>query len=389
MAKRLKIALLIESCRASRRALLRGIAAYGRAHGPWLFYHHEGPLRHAAPAELSEWDGDGIIVRTESHKLIHKIEQMGLPMVDPIGSHHREGISQIDTSHQAVARLAADHLLQRGFQHFAYCGFAGLRYSEQRRTHFVSYLAEKGYQSSVYEGLLPRARISAAEKSRPRAATMVRWIDSLAKPVGLMACNDMCAQQVLTVCGEHGIAVPDEVAVIGVDNDEVLCELCDPLLSSIDPNFRKIGYEAAALLDQMIGGRHPPEKETFIEPLGVVTRQSTDVLAIADRDVAAAIHFIREHACDGIHIKHVLQHVQLSRSTLERRFMKLLDHSPRAEIIRVQLQRVKELLIATDFPLAKIAQLAGFNYAESMCDLFKNMTGQSPGQYRKESRARG
>ena len=389
MVKRLRVALVIESCRASRRALLRGIAAYARAHGPWSFYHYDGPPRHSVPAELRGWDGDGIIVRTESGELIRELEALGLPVVDPIGSQSRAGIPQMDTNHQTVARLAANHLLERGFRQFAYCGFAGIGFSEKRKMYFVNCLREQGYRASVYEGPLRRGRISDADKRRARASALAKWIESQVKPVGLMACNDLCAQQVLTTCGEHGIAVPEDVAVIGVDNDEVLCELCDPLLSSVDPNFQRIGYEAAALLDQMINGQELHVENTLVEPLGVLTRRSTDVLAIGDRDVAAAMHFIRQHACDGIGVENVLQQVGLSRSTLERRFASFLGHSPRVEIIRVQLQRVKELLVSTDFPLSKIARLAGFNYAESMCNLFKKTTGQSPGQYRKDALLQG
>ena len=148
---------------------------------------------------------------------------------------------------------------------------------------------------------------------------MATWVDSLPKPVGLMACNDLRAHQVLMVCSERNIAVPDEVAVIGVDNDELICELCHPPLSSIEQNPERAGYEAAALLDRLLDGKTPPVAPIVIEPLGVVHRQSTDVVAVGDADVAAAIRFIRTHACDGIRVGDSLAHVHTSRSTLDRR----------------------------------------------------------------------
>jgi LacI family transcriptional regulator len=388
MARRLRIALLIESSRWYPQELQRGIAAYARAHGPWSFYHQMRALGDTAPAWLKGWACDGILARIESRRLIRQIKKMAVPTVDLYGMYGAEGISTVDNDNQAIAQLAANHLLERGFKQFAYCGFANIHYSDGRRAGFVRHLAEAGYEVAVYDGP-PHARtvdLSSVEvASLLRERELANWIASLPKPLGLMACDDARAQQVLNACGQYGIAVPDELAVIGVDNDEILCELSDPPLSSIDSNAQKIGYEGAALLHRLIEGESPPAEKVLVGPRTVVVRQSTDVLAIADSRVAAAMHFIRQRACDGILIEDVLQHLGLSRSTLERRFTELLGRSPRAEIARVQLQRVKELLRTTDFSLVKIARLAGFNYVESMYYAFKKATGQTPGQYRKQS----
>ena len=200
-----------------------------------------------------------------------------------------------------------------------------------------------------------------------------------------MACNDLRAHQVLMACSDRNIAVPEELAVIGVDNDELICELCQPPLSSIEQNSEGIGYQAARLLDRLLDGEAEPTEPIPVEPLGVVPRQSTSIVAISDADVAAAVHFIRTHVADGIQVSDVLQHVQISRSTLERRFARLLGRSPKAEILRVQLDRVKHLLSMTDFPLEKIARLTGFDYMESLCSTFKRITGQTPGQYRSNN----
>jgi LacI family transcriptional regulator len=288
----------------------------------------------------------------------------------------------------AVVRLAVDHLLGCGLRHFAYCGFAGLGYSESRCRYFVRYVAESGREPHVYQAPHPtRGSTSTIEDhGLIDENDVAAWLRSLPKPLGLVACNDIRAQQVLNACTEYGIAVPRDVAVIGVDNDEVLCELAYPPLSSVELNVPRIGYEAAALLDGMMRGLPPAAEETAVAPLGIVARESTNVLAVPD-DLAAALRFIRERACDGIDVPEVLRHVLLSRSTLERRFAAFIGSTPKAEILRVKIQRVKELLSTTDLPLARIAPLAGFNNVEPMCNLFKSKTGRSPGQYRKESRA--
>jgi LacI family transcriptional regulator len=217
---------------------------------------------------------------------------------------------------------------------------------------------------------------------------LVGWIRTLPKPIGVMACNDERGQQVINACRDLGIAVPDEIAVVGVDNDDVVCDLCDPPLSSVVPNTRKIGFEAAALLEQMIAGKDPPDTPIYIQPLGIVTRRSTDVLAIDDQDTAEAIRFIREHACDGITVEDVVDRLPLSHSALERQFSKLLGRPPKAEIIRVQLERVKQLLAESDFTLKQISVKAGFRHPEYMSAIFKEKVGQTPGQYRQQAQQR-
>ena len=221
---------------------------------------------------------------------------------------------------------------------------------------------------------------------------MAAWLRSLPKPVGLMAVTNNRGHQVLNVCGEHGVAVPDEVAVIGVDNDEnalrvVRSALVERRLESLARGLR--GRRPAGPDDEGQGARRA---ETLIPPLGVVTRKSTDVLTIADADLAAALRLIRQHACDGLTIDDVVNQVHVSRSTLKRRFAALLRRSPNDEIRRVQLEHVMRLLSTTKLPLAKIAPLAGFLHVESMCKRFKKKTGMTPGQYRRlwsEQGARG
>jgi LacI family transcriptional regulator len=386
MQHRRKVAVLVESSRGYGRGLLHGVATYVREHGPWTIHNHERRLYDVAPEWLRRWRGDGIIARVASRRLAGQIARLRVPTVDLLGLHHIKNVPVIITDHRAVARLAADHLLDRGLVHFAFCGFAGIHFSEKRAEYFGEYLAERGYSASVYADPAPPRQDDAASiesENLPRAADIAAWLKSLPKPVGLMAATDDRAHHVLNVCGEYGIAVPDEVAVIGVDNDEMLCDLCDPPLSSVALNPMKVGYEAAALLDRMMRGKPPPKGRILIPPLGVVMRRSTDVLCIADPDLAAAVRFIREHACEGIAVDDVVRRIHLSRSTLKRRFAVILRRSPNEEIQRVQLDRVTQLLCTTRLPLTKIAASAGFRHVESLCKLFKRKIGMTPGHYRK------
>jgi len=281
-----------------------------------------------------------------------------------------------------------DHLRERGFRHLAFCGFPGTNYSDKREKMFIRHLHALGLPCEIFTpGKQPRGggTFAMEQHGLVHEEDASEWLRQLPQPVVLLCCNDIRGQQVLGLCRRLGLAVPDEIAVLGVDNDEVHCDLADPPLSSVIMNTERIGYEAAALLARMMTGHAAPSAPRFIPPLGIATRRSTDVLAIEDRQVAAAARFIREHACEGINVSDVLLAVPLSRSSLERRFAASLNRTPKEEILRVQLQRAKDLLTATDFPLAEIAEKTGFKYPEYLSVIFKLKTGQTPGRYRADS----
>ena len=187
----------------------------------------------------------------------------------------------------------------------------------------------------------------------------------------------------LDACRRVNVLVPEEVAVIGVDNDEILCNLSSPRLTSVDINTVQVGFEASALLDRLMAGVRPPAQPLLLSPLGVVTRESTDILATDDRELAAAIRFIREHACGGLRVKELERKTGLSRRSLERRMEKLLGRSPKEEITRVQIERAKRLLTETDLSVAAIAEKCGYSQPKYFSQVFHAKVGTSPGAYRK------
>jgi LacI family transcriptional regulator len=386
MAIRPRVALLVESSRAYGRGLLHGIAEYVRLHGPWSIYHAERGLADAPPPWLHDWDGDGIIARIEDRRIAKAVCDLGLPTVDLRGVLTDLDVPVMVTDDESVSRMAVDHFLERGFRNLAFCGFASADYSENRSVAFARMVAEAGMECHVFQAREKPPRDTGTRALEQRGlvseAEAARWVEELPKPVGLMACNDIRGQQVLNACREVEIAVPEEVAVLGVDNDDVLCDLSYPTLSSVVPDTHRIGFEAAAMLERMMAGEPPPAPVTYIPPLGVVTRRSTDVLAIEDRHLARAVRYLREHACDGITVEDVLANVPMSRSVFERRFARLFGRSPKAEILRARLDRVKQLLAETEIPVKQIALKAGFTHPEYMNVIFKARIGQTPGQYR-------
>ena len=238
--------------------MLQGIARYVREHGSWSIFHQERRASDPPPAWLKGWRGDGIIARIEDDQLAAVIRRLGVPVVDVRGLLLDLGLPLIETDDEGVIRLAVGHLRERGFRQFAFCGFPGANYSDKRSQIFTRQIGEAGFSCHVYAPPV-RLRSSASFDQEQHGLIyeedVAGWIAELPKPIGLLACNDIRGQQVLNVCREIGVAVPDEVAVLGVDNDEVLCELADPPLSSVIPNTERIGYEAAALLEEMMAGR--------------------------------------------------------------------------------------------------------------------------------------
>jgi LacI family transcriptional regulator len=389
MSESLRIALLIESSRTTGRRILQGIAAYARTHGPWTFFHEHRTLDDPVPPRLRQWKPHGVIFRLLGYKPLRQIRRLGAPAVDLFHDKELLGIPGVNGDHEGLARLAINHFLERGLKNFAYCGLTNMPFSELRGMYFNRFLSERGFRATVfsYPGL-PRETPYAdgLVHAMQYADRLVAWLRNLPKPTGLLVCDDDRARQVLTLCNESGIVVPDEVAVLGVDNDNVECELCTPPLSSVNPNFEQFGFQAAALLDRLMKGSAPPKSRILIPPLCVVARRSTDILTVTDTDAAEAIRFVRDHACKRVSIEEITKHLCASQRTVQRWFRKHLGHSISSEIIRIQVEQVQELLRTTAMTLEEISQVAGFAYVESMQRIFKRIVGMTPGQYRKQTR---
>ncbi len=263
------VLLLIESSRSYGRDCLLGVASYLRSHGGWRVLNIERGLTEHLPRVLRSWSGDGVIVRIENAKIAAAIAGLNLPTVDLRGSFLPPGGATFDTDPQAVGKMAADHFLELGFRNFAYCGFSGVDFSDRRGQAYQDYLAEQDLQVHEYRTATLRAsrRDVLDWELRGELATeeLGNWLRSLPRPLAIFACNDVRGRQVIEACGQAGIAVPEEVAVLGVDDDEVICELSSPPLSSIRPNAQKLGFDGAAMLDDLMSGKSAPA-EVVLDP---------------------------------------------------------------------------------------------------------------------------
>jgi LacI family transcriptional regulator len=374
------VALLIETSRGYGRGVLSGVIRYLRDHGPWSIYIRPHDLGAPLPPWLKNWRGDGILVRTDDARMADAICRTGLPAVDLRSFIPRAGLPVIGLDNHAVVRLAFEHLSNCGLRNFAFCGLPRKRnlWMDLRCRLFRQMVCGQGYSCHVFEQPA-RANIIDWEEEQEQIGA---WILQLPKPIGVMACNDDRGEQVLDACRRVDVLVPDEVAVIGVDNDEILCNLSSPPLSTVDIDAERIGYEAATMLDRMMAGQPAPTQSLLLAPRAVVCRESTDVLATEDHQLATAVRFLRAHACDGLRLKDFMRQNPLSRRALERRVRKLLGRSPKEEITRVQIERAKQLLATTDLPAATIAEKCGYNQAKYFSQVFRSQVGLSPSDYR-------
>lgn len=401
MKKRRKIALIIESSRGFGRDLLLGISNFAQSHDNWEVIHQERTLSEGIPTWIGDIELDGLIARPDSRKLYRHIAQLGLPWVDV--RNHRPvspGVPTVAVDESMVVKAAVQHLLEIGHRKLAFCGFSNFDFSHRRIELFKRYAESKGIKPFTYE-TSPQSPSDPSESkigiASPETTALVEaygiqaeqelidWLVDLPKPIGLFACNDVRGRQILNILHSLRIAVPEEVSVVGVDNDELICKLSTPSLSSVDCNAKLIGYRAAEILQDMIDNKPLEKNFESVRPSGVHIRVSTDTTAISDKLISKALLFIRENACDGIEVTDVVAALPVSRATLERRFRKIMDRSINSEINRVKVAKIKQLLLETELKLSAVAKLTGFNHTEYMSSLFKKLTGLTPGQYRQNN----
>lgn len=381
MKHRKSVALLIETSNAYARGVLEGIVSYVHEHEPWSIYLPEQERGARPPSWLKGWKGDGLIVRIETEEIGEAVAATNLPVIDVSAARRVPNIPWVETNDQSIAKLAAEHLLERGFRHLAFCGNPAYNWSNWREQCFASEVSGSCLSFNVYHTSSNQAKQFSWDREKKR---MEKWLKSLPRPVGVLACYDIMGQQLLDACRQCDVKVPEELALIGVDNDHLLCNLCTPPLSSVIPDSFRTGREAARLLDVLMSGGEVSSEAHLIMPIGVATRQSTDVLAIDDKDIADAVRFIRDHACEGINVSHVLEAVALSRRVLESRFQAMMGRSPHEEITRQRIEKVRQLLIDTDLTLATIAQRTGFRHEEYMSVAFRRAMKTPPGKYRRQ-----
>ena len=376
-----KVVLLIESSRASGRALLNGVADYAHYHGPWSFYWEPAGLETSRP-KLKSLQADGIIMR-DGYRL-DEVLSLGIPAV-VVGHKSKEvpGVVNVITDSAHIGRIGAEHLIQCGFKNFAFVGFSSslnetASWSQVRAENFSLRIGEFGFATQNYRLQSASGRNWVRERN-----ALVTWLKSLPKPIGLMACNDDCGVQVMEACKIAGLSVPDLIGVIGADNDEIVCGLSNPAMSSVAINFERAGFEAAEALQRLMHGAPPAMSKINVPATHIVARRSTDVVAVSDPALGRALRFIRDHSRKAIGVSDVAQATGFSRRALERRFRSEIGISILEQIRKARTEQICKMLVETNLPVGQIAESLGFEDVQHFARYFRSAREVSPLAYRK------
>jgi LacI family transcriptional regulator len=372
-----KVILLLETSREYGRQLQFGITKYSYFNGPWTFYREPGGRDRTLP-RLKDWGANGIIAHVKDATTAQKITDTGIPAV--VKGFPIEGYPLIATDNQTISKMAGDHLLSHGFRHLAYCGYDDLYWSVERGQAFSEHARQASSECFMYQQQRGRAHRTWDRE----LAHMATWLKSLPKPIGVMTCVDERSQHVLHACKMADLDVPTDVAIVGVDNDTLTCSLATPQLSSIALAAERAGYESAELLDRLMKGQDLCDQVIMTSPTHVITRQSTDVMAMDDRMVAKALQYIHTHATETIQVSNVVDTVPISKRALQKRFHAVLGRTILDEIRHTRVDMVAKMLTETNLSIAQIALACGYPGIDHISRSFRKIKHMSPLAYRKQ-----
>ncbi len=380
MKTKKRILLIIESSTSYGRGIVKGIARYAQERNEWWIDIENRGIHEPTPSELKNWNGDGIIGRIYTRETIDLASKSGCPFINLMSSDLEALTIRVD-EHE-VARMALEHFLENGLNRFGFYAFGKCRWLENRSCVFDRAVQKKGFHCYLCPTPVNEQFTAEPIWKNEYEKLLFDWLPTLPRPIGIFTGNDSHAIRLVSVCRKLDIAIPEEIAVLGINDDQHLCEALTPTLSSMDLNSERIGYEAARLLDKSMNGKRQPKHPIVLPPLRIVRRQSTDMLAIENDIVVDALRFIREYATQGISVHHVLDAIHVSVKTLERGFHKFVGRTPEKEIIRVRINHAINLLQESQLSIDEIAQLSGFGSKRYFQQIFRRERGETPSQFR-------
>lgn len=381
-----QVLLTIETSRAYGRGIIEGVSRFIRETESWTIQFEEQGVLTSVPAWLKKWRGDGIICRTGLSPMGIHLRKLGLPLVELLGD-GKKYVSEVQSDSTIAGQMAAEHFIDRGLQHFAYYSYGNTWWGQFRGNAFEKALNERGKECIVFLSKL-RAKPEAFPQWKTLYETpLLKWLVDLPKPVGIWCAADTIAHRLHGAALWLGFRIPDEIAILGIDNDKHLCNIMTPTLSSIDTNPVVVGYHAARLLDKKMKTRFKNKKKTqptvplLIPPTSVVVRQSTDLIASDDPEMVCIGQVVRTRALTRLTVDMIADEFDISRRTLERRYRKAFGRTVDREIFLIRMEHAKKLLRETLLPVAKIGEQVGLD-GNYFIKAFHRHTGQTPKAYR-------
>lgn len=380
-----KILLLTDFSSGYSRSLLRGIVRYSKEHGPWVFYRMPLYYRELYGDDgvvqwANKWKADAVIAQLENVD-IEKLNKLKIPIIIQNYKERADKTCNITGDYFKTGEMAADFFLDRGFSNFAYYGFKDTIWSRERADGYRSRIEEHGYALSMLNNNNKKNEHWSFD-----LPLLSNWLLSLPKPIALFACDDSFASQITETCKIYNISVPEEIAVLGVDNDELICNISDPPLSSIVLDVENGGYRAAEMLHQLMDKHILETFNIVIPPIRIEQRQSTERYATDDKYILKVIEYIKEHFENAISINDLLRIVPFSRRVLEIRFKKEMGISIYQYLLQYRVEQFADLLIKTDKPLAELAAICGFDDYRNVARVFFKYKKTTPLQYRNQSK---
>ncbi len=379
-----KIILLSDFSEEYNKNLLRGITRYSKDHGPWTFCKMPTYYRETIGIEgilqwAKEWEADGIIGQFYNDEEVNKFTEANIPVIAVDFKERFTDIPNITGNYHQTGRLGADYFLKKGFKNFAFYGFNNIVWSRERAEGFEERIQEAGFDVHYYE--LKDSRSNDLWYYKPSALS--DWLKSLPKPIALMTCDDNQGHHITEAARHAGIRIPDDIAVLGVDNDETICHLSDPPLSSIETDSEKGGYEAARLMEQMIENKTCTGPDVVVKATQIVTRHSTDIFASKDKYIVTALKYIHGNLDKNLKVDQVLREVPLSRRSLEKRFIMTTGYPVYEYIYNQRIEKFTQKLLETDMTIFEIALELGLSDSKNIARQFKQIKGITPMEYRK------
>ena len=380
-----KIILLSDFAEEFGKNLLRGIARYSKEHGPWTFCRMPGYYRETIGIDgilawAKEWKADGIIGQFYNNEEVSKFMQARIPVIAQDFKERFQEIPNITGAYKETGRMAAEYFLRKGFKNFAFYGFRNIVWSRERADGFKERVKEAGYDVHLHE----RTDSRGMDLWHYKPSTLTKWLKSLPKPIALMSCDDNMGNHITEASRLMKIRIPEEIAVLGVDNDEMLCELSDPPLSSIGLDTERSGYEAARLMHQMIEKKNGKFEDIYVQPTQVVSRVSTDIFASADKYIVDALKYIHDNLDKNLKVSQVLKEVPMSRRSLEKRFVMTTGYPVYEYIYNKRIEKFTQKLLETDMTIFEIALDLGLSDSKNIARQFKQLKGLTPVAYRKK-----
>ena len=379
----IKILLLTDFSSGYGRSLLEGVVRYAREAGPWVFYRmplyyrelhgDEGVVRWA-----EEWGADAIIAQLTDVDL-NVLNRLDIPIIVQNYKERCHGLSNLTGDYYGTGVMAAEFFIRKGYKAFAYYGFTDTVWMRERGEGFRDAVSEKGYPVYSFDD----GRQLSGGQWNFDAERVSRWLLDLPKPIALFACDDYYALQITEVCKMYNIDIPGDIAVLGVDNDNLLCNISDPALSSIELDVENGGYEVGKLLHQFIEKKITAPADVIIKPVRIVSRGSTERFAVSDKYIGQVLAYIDENYCNPLSVDDLIRIIPYSRRVLEKKFKSETGMSVYQYIQQQRIEKFAALLITTDLPLTEAAAGAGFPDYKNVSRIFVKMKEMTPLQYRK------